>query len=709
MAHDGGRPMTSGAPRPAEMIGALLGSYRVLSKLGQGGMGEVYVGRHEALGHKVAVKVLKLELSRDADMVRRFFKEAQAATAIRNLGIVQVFDFGTAPDGRAYFVMEMLEGESLAARLKQRRLSYVECCRLGRQAANVLQAAHAAGITHRDLKPDNLFLIPDSEVTGGERVKVLDFGIAKVLDFGIPELGDENHSTDVRTRTGLMLGTPVYMSPEQCRGAGAVDTRSDIYSLGCILFEMTCGRPPFVGEGPGEVLGAHQYLEPPQPRSFAGDIPTELAQLILQMLAKHPGGRPQTMTAVGQALEEILRALEGAPGRAPTAIPAPHAAAPQQQAVAPQQQVAPRHAAPRQVASPQQAASLHNAPPTLHVRQAGGKIPGEATRTGTRRTQLVLGGIVLVVAVIAIVASVLSSRSGGPKTTEAPSPPAGKDAAVESDTPDAVQMANDPPITPDAAEPTPLPASSDTSATSPQVGASELEVECLRYQSDQKWDDLDACADRLKAMSPAAAKKLKERAVLEAKAVPRINAFEAALRDKNLRKALDELKGLANVTSYAKLKQKYEAIEDAAVRELVEKLKAAKDTDCKQYNQLLAQEKAAKPPSVAAEAARQVKCAEKVATPTPTMPGVGCNAEVFAEKGAQQYSDGQLPAAVASWEAAWGCKQDPSYAEKAFIIACNIPNAAKAKLNWKRMHAAMKQRALMICVRNGISEEMLNQ
>jgi len=131
--------------------GKQLGNYHIVEQLGEGTMGVVYVGRHETLGRAVAVKLLQPELSRDADMVQRFFKEAQAATAIRNPGMVHIFDFGTAPDGRAFIVMELLEGETLTARLQQRRLDAVECCRIGRQAANVLQAAHAARITHRDL------------------------------------------------------------------------------------------------------------------------------------------------------------------------------------------------------------------------------------------------------------------------------------------------------------------------------------------------------------------------------------------------------------------------------------------------------------------------------------------------------------------------------------------------------------------------------
>jgi ABC transport system ATP-binding/permease protein len=326
------------------------------------------------------------------------------------------------------------------------------------------------------------------------------------------------------------------------------------------------------------------------------------------------------------------------------------------------------------------------------------------------RSRLILA-VVLGVVVLAVVGAVFMMRkdsgsNGGVKEGSDEEMGVGPGTSSATEPGDAPQTAS---ATPDAPEESPLPAVPDAPQAAPQVGASELEIECLRYQSDQKWDDLDACADRLKAVGPAAAKKLKERAVLETKAVPKINAFEVALRDKNLKKALEELRGLTNVTSYAKLKQRYEAVEDAAVRELVEKLKAARDADCRQYNQLLAQEKAAKPPSVAAEAARQVRCTERVATPTPPQPPAGCNAEELAEAGAKQYAAGQLAAGLASWEAAWNCKQDPNYAEKAFIIACNLPNQAKAKANWRRMNAAMKQRALMICVRNGISEEMLNQ
>jgi serine/threonine-protein kinase len=284
-------------------------------------MGVVYVGGHETLGHRVAVKVLRPELSSNAEMLQRFFNEARSASAIRHPGIVQVFDFGTTPDCRAYFVMELLEGETLATRLAYGRHRHDECCRIGRQVANVLQAAHAAGITHRDLKPDNLFLIPDPDVIGGVRVKVLDFGVAK--------LAREVELSGVQTREGAAMGTPSYMSPEQCRDASAADARSDIYSLGCILFEMACGRPPFSGAGLADIVAAHLYAAAPHPQSIAPDLPNGLAALIANMLAKQPGARPQTMAAVSHALQALEDNLGNASTRDQRTLPA-HAPPPPQ-------------------------------------------------------------------------------------------------------------------------------------------------------------------------------------------------------------------------------------------------------------------------------------------------------------------------------------------------------------------------------------------
>ncbi|MEZ4403072.1 MAG: serine/threonine-protein kinase [Kofleriaceae bacterium] len=269
------------------MIGTLMGSYRVTGVLGSGGMGDVYRAEHTLIGRPAAIKVLNAAYAKDREVVNRFFNEARAATAIHHPGIVEVFDFGYLPDGNAYIVMEFLHGESLAARIASRgQLLETEAFAIARGIASALGAAHAAGIIHRDIKPDNVYLVPDPEAATGERVKLLDFGIAKLTDGAG---GDWS-----QTRTGAVLGTPSYMSPEQCSGAGRVDARADLYSLGCVLFEMLAGRPPFVGHGAGEVIGAHQYLPAPQLRTFAPGASNDADQIVAWLLAKRPEERVQT-------------------------------------------------------------------------------------------------------------------------------------------------------------------------------------------------------------------------------------------------------------------------------------------------------------------------------------------------------------------------------------------------------------------------------
>ena len=276
-----------------------LGNYRVISCIGEGGMGAVYRVEHTLLGRAAAIKVLQPELSRNQDMVNRFFNEARATARLQHPGIVEVFDFGYCEDGAAFIVMELLQGESLTSRIaRESRLPWLKACRFARQIASSLAAAHREQIVHRDLKPDNVFLIPDSEQRE-ERTKVLDFGIAKLADAGSTAL--------VKTHAGLIMGTPTYMSPQQCRGAGQVDHRADIYSLGCILFEMVCGRPPFVGEGVGDLFTAHMMKSPPSPRQLS-ELPGPLDQLILRMLAKAEADRPQSMEAVATELDAIADA-----------------------------------------------------------------------------------------------------------------------------------------------------------------------------------------------------------------------------------------------------------------------------------------------------------------------------------------------------------------------------------------------------------------
>jgi serine/threonine-protein kinase len=298
-------------------------------------MGEVYLAEHKYIARRAAVKFLLPELTSSAEVVSRFFSEARAASLIEHPGIVEVLDCEVHTDGRAYIVMEFLNGESLrgyldrAGTLDGDQRGGLAICR---QMAGALAAAHAQGIVHRDLKPDNVFLhLPAGRAPEEPVVKLLDFGIAKL--HGGPEGGS-------KTRTGQLLGTPLYMSPEQCRGARLVDSRSDIYSFGCIMFEMFCGRPPFVAEGFGDLIMAHISEAPPDPLGFSPGLGAPLCRLLLRCLEKSPDKRPATMTDVGVLLAEVgapdalhLRVpvvrgrADGAGARSPAGFASPPAAA----------------------------------------------------------------------------------------------------------------------------------------------------------------------------------------------------------------------------------------------------------------------------------------------------------------------------------------------------------------------------------------------
>ena len=307
-------------------IGPSVGPYRVVRKIGEGGMGAVFLGEHTLIGRRAAIKVLLPELSSRRDSIDRFFNEARATTAISDPGIVQVFDFGFTADKVAYIVMELLEGEQLSHRLlRLGSLGAPDALRITRQAAGSLGAAHAAGIVHRDLKPENLYMIRDPEAAGGERPKILDFGIAKL------GLGDDLPDR-VKTRTGAVLGTPVYMSPEQCDGAGRVDHRADIYSLGCVLFHLVTGRPPFDLPGIGAIISAHLREAPPVPSDVVPQLPPGLDDLVLRCLAKAPGQRFQAMVELQAACDAVLSLITGgaaamarpsSSSRVPMAMPTP--------------------------------------------------------------------------------------------------------------------------------------------------------------------------------------------------------------------------------------------------------------------------------------------------------------------------------------------------------------------------------------------------
>ena len=272
------------------MIGETIGNFRIASKLGRGGMGEVFLAEHAKIGTKVAVKMLLPELSANKQHVDRFFNEALAVSKIKHAGIVRIFDVGFHDKtGSAYLIMELLEGESLAGRItRSGRLTLGQIADIGKQIASILDATHAERVTHRDLKPDNIFLVRDAELASGERVKILDFGIAKLSGTLAPG----------SPKTVGAMGTPAYMAPEQWGDASKVDWRADVYSLGCVAFEMACGRTPFQADTFVEAFTKHMTEPPPLVRTLAPGMPVQLEKLIDQLLAKKPEDRPATMREI---------------------------------------------------------------------------------------------------------------------------------------------------------------------------------------------------------------------------------------------------------------------------------------------------------------------------------------------------------------------------------------------------------------------------
>jgi serine/threonine-protein kinase len=277
--------------------GTQLGEYRIERKLGEGGFGAVYRAVHPLIGKAAAVKVLHRQYSSNPEMVSRFVAEAKAVNQIRQRNIIDIFSFGQLPDGRQYYIMELLEGTSFDAYLDQHRtMEPAALLPILRQLAKALDAAHAAGIAHRDLKPENVFLVIDSD--GAIFPKLLDFGIAKLLH------DDNEQGGSIKTRTGTPMGTPYYMSPEQCRGV-QVDQRTDIYSFGVMTFKALTGQLPFNADVVFDLLFKHLTEPPPRPSSVNPRLPATFDEPILKMLQKDPQQRPQTLTA---AVDGLLQA-----------------------------------------------------------------------------------------------------------------------------------------------------------------------------------------------------------------------------------------------------------------------------------------------------------------------------------------------------------------------------------------------------------------
>lgn len=301
---DSAKPLTADPPAAHEprervvvgrdpLLGETIdGRYHIEALLGEGGMGLVYRATHTSLRKTLAIKILRPDVSRDDEVLQRFRQEAQSASAIGNQHIVDISDFGMLPDGSTYFVMEHLDGVDLIQAIEdKKRLSPERAMHIARQLSRALGAAHAEGIVHRDLKPENVYLI--------QRGRDADF--VKVLDFGIAKVGG---GTSKLTQAGEVFGTPHYMSPEQCAGS-SVDHRTDIYSLGVMLYEMITGDVPHDADNMMGILTKHIYEEPRNPSELVSDLASDLEHVILRCMHKDVEVRYQTMAEVERDLTRV--------------------------------------------------------------------------------------------------------------------------------------------------------------------------------------------------------------------------------------------------------------------------------------------------------------------------------------------------------------------------------------------------------------------
>jgi len=299
------------------LVGSAVGSFRVVRLLGRGGMGTVYLAEHPVIGSRVAIKFLHESMATSPELVARFYDEARAVNRIGHENIVGIFDLSMLPPNRYYIVMEYLDGEALSSLLRQGAVSLDEGLAILGQLCDALHCAHERGVVHRDLKPDNVFVL---RRRGAAFVKLLDFGIAKLRDA--PAGG--------QTAAGMIVGTPEYMAPEQCDNR-AVDARTDVYALGVMAYQMLAGVLPFSGSI-AQLLVAHLQETPRPPRSVNGLLPPALDDAILKAMRKRPEDRFDDMQAFGAALS---RARAAAAAEAPAASPSPPASPAPEPAVAP--------------------------------------------------------------------------------------------------------------------------------------------------------------------------------------------------------------------------------------------------------------------------------------------------------------------------------------------------------------------------------------
>jgi serine/threonine-protein kinase len=297
-------------PGPSLIGRTLAGRFRITGFLGEGAMAAVYRGEQDAAPRELAIKVVHAHLARDPVIVRRFKREAKAAALLKHPNTVSVVAYGVEGP-LAYMVMDLLRGRDLHQVLADEGpLAEARAVRVLFEVCRALQAAHGRGIVHRDLKPENVMLVPDARLPFGERVKVLDFGIMKVLDRAYVDDEETRVTSTGLTTMGSVVGTPAYMSPEQCQGI-PVDPRSDVYACGLLLYQLVTGEPPFQSDDPVELMKAQIFAAPLPPSDLRPGLDPRLEALALKALAKSPKDRHESAVALRAALADLYAALGG--------------------------------------------------------------------------------------------------------------------------------------------------------------------------------------------------------------------------------------------------------------------------------------------------------------------------------------------------------------------------------------------------------------